>query len=190
MDWAEFPGHDVTLETKRLTLRPFSEADFETALAYYADPEFREMMEGDTETPITLEYLRGAGLYMASTGWLFAIELKEEGRTIGEACLQRMNLERAAVKPGEVVLRVPMGIWDKRLWGRGLGGEVLDRLLEFAFADQRAARVCAMDVKMKNLRSQRLFASRGFRVVRRLIPEGVVDMELVCEDWTRRLVRG
>lgn len=140
-------------------------------------------MEGDTETGITLEYLRSAGLYMASSGWLFALDLRATRRTIGEACLQYMNLERAGVKPGEIVFRVPIGIWDKRFWGRGLGGEAIDRLLEFAFVDQHANRVCAMDVKLTNLRSQRLFLSRGFRVVRTLPWEQVVDLELTKVEY-------
>jgi len=183
MDWAEFPGHDTVLQTERLTLRPFRESDFEIALGYYADREFRDMMEGDPDAPVNLEYLRAAGLYMASWGWLFAIELKAERRSVGEACLQRMNLERAAVQPGEVVFRVPLAIWDKRLWGLGLGGEVLDKLLEWAFVAHNADRVCAMDAKEGNVRSQQLFTSRGFRVVRRLDRERVVDLELTRAEY-------
>jgi hypothetical protein len=88
-----------------------------------------------------------------------------------------MNLDRAQVRSGERVFRVPIGIWDKTLWGQGLGGEVLDRLLEFGFLDQRADRICAMDVGRTNQRSRGLFESRGFRVVREVSAE-IVDLEI------------
>ena len=177
MEWSDFPGHSIVLETPRLVLRPFRESDFGVALPFYADEEFRESMDPNPAT-LSLDYLRGVGLYLAEHGFLFAIELRSDGRPIGEACLEHMNLERAAVRPGERVFRVPLGIWDKTLWGRGLGGEVLDRLLRFAFAECAADRVCAMSVGRTNQRSLALFQSRGFREVRDVPAERAVDLEL------------
>ena len=176
MQWSEFPGHSVELETTRTVLRPFRESDFLAALPFYADPELRHALDHNAGTA-DLQYLRAAGLYMAERGFLFALQLKTEARPIGEACFERMNLERAAVKPGERVFRIPIGIWDKSLWGRGLGGEVLDRLLNFGRADERADRICAMDVRRSNHRARALFESRGFRVVREVSPD-IIDLEL------------
>jgi RimJ/RimL family protein N-acetyltransferase len=176
MNWAEFPGHAVVLETARTVLRPFRESDFVVALPFYADPELRHAID-DNPGAIDLNYLRSVGLYMAEGGLLFAIDLKAGARPIGEACFQRMNLERALVTPGERVFRVPIGLWDKALWGRGLGGEVLDRLLDFGFREQHADRICAMDVARSNRRSRDLFESRGFRVARDVPPDSV-DLEL------------
>lgn len=176
MNWAEFPGHQVVLETARAMLRPFRESDFLVALPYYADPELRHAID-DNPTLIDLPYLRSAGLYMAERGLLFAIDFRADTRPIGEVCFQRMNLERAQVEPGERVFRVPIGIWDKSLWGRGLGGEVLDALLDFGFGEQRADRICAMDVGRANRRSRGLFESRGFRIVRDVSPD-IIDLEL------------
>jgi len=177
MDWNEFPGHSIVLETRRLVLRPFRKDDFDVALPFYADEEFRQAIDPNPAT-VSLDYLQQVGLYLAGQGFLFAIESRDDGRTIGEACLEHMNLERAAVRPGERVFRVPFGIWDKALWGRGLGGEVLDRLLRFAFADHEAERVCAMSVARANYRSLALFQSRGFRAVRDVPAERAVDLEL------------
>jgi RimJ/RimL family protein N-acetyltransferase len=126
---------------------------------------------------VDLEYLRSAGLYVAQRGLLFAIELKTTRQPIGEACFQRMNLERGLGVPGERVFRVPIGIWDKALWRTGVGGEVLDKLLEFGFGEQRADRICAMDVALSNRRSLALFESRGFSIVRQVTPD-IVDLEL------------
>lgn len=47
MNWVDFPGHEVVLETSRLRLRPFLEQDFDVALGYYADQEFLQLMDGD-----------------------------------------------------------------------------------------------------------------------------------------------
>ncbi len=184
MPWQGFPGHDRVLETRRLILRPFRESDLEVERAYYADPELREAFEGDANAALAPEGLRAAALYLASWGCLFALELKAECRTVGEACLERMNLERAGALPGERVFRLPIAIWDRRLWGQGLGGEALDRLLEEAFGIEAADRLCAMDVKRDNARSRGLFESRGFRIVRHL--GDVLDLELSREAYSRR----
>jgi len=178
LEWTEFPGHTIVLETPRSILRPFREGDFVAALPFYADAELRAAMDANLAAAPSLDYLRAAGLYMAERGLLFAIELKGDGRPVGEACLERMNLERAAVRPGERVFRVPIAIWDKNLWGRGLGGEVLDRLLALGFIRQGADRICAMSVGRANRRSVGLFESRGFRVVRDVPDEDAVDLEL------------
>ena len=58
---------------------------------------------------MTAAYLRVAGESMAAQGYYFAIDHKADRRTIGEACLQWMNLERGRVK-GEGIVRVPIGI--------------------------------------------------------------------------------
>ena len=65
-----------------------------------------------------------------------------------------MNLERGRVK-GERIVRVPIGIWDKGYWGRGLGKEAVRRLMQYAFDDPGVDRFCAMDVKEENTRSGR-----------------------------------
>jgi RimJ/RimL family protein N-acetyltransferase len=185
LEWSEFPGHHIVLETPRLVLRPFRETDFVVALPFYADAEFRRAMDNNPASA-SLDYLRTAGLYLAERGWLFAVELKDGQRPVGEACLERMNLERAAVRPGERVFRVPIGIWDKTLWGRGLGGEILDRLLEFGFVEHGADRICAMSVGSGNRRSLEMFKSRGFRVVRDVPDEGTVDLELGRNAYSHR----
>ncbi len=185
MDWRDFPGHDLVFETKRLLLRPFRQSDFDVALGYYADPELRAALEGDPDAAVSIEYLREAGLYLSSWGRLFALQLKLDRRTIGEACLERMNLDRGRTSSEERVFRVPIAIWDRRLWGQGLGGEVLDCMLERAFGVEDAERVCAMDVKRDNARSRRLFESRGFVVARELLDAGVIDLELSREAYIR-----
>ena len=109
----DFAGHNIYLETERLILRPFKDADFDIAIPFYNDPDFLQAMEDEPpDEPITRDYLKSAGEYMRKDGFLFAIVEKASGRTIGEVCLQWMNLERGKIE-GEKIMRLPIGIWDK-----------------------------------------------------------------------------
>ena len=130
-----FAGHNLNFETKRLKLRPFEDADFDPALPFYEDPDFLAAMEGKSPGgAVTGAYLRRAGAVMARQGFLFATVEKTKGRAIGEVCLQWMNLERAKIT-NEKAMRVLIGIWDKPLWGKGYGNEVLLCLMAFAFEE-------------------------------------------------------
>jgi RimJ/RimL family protein N-acetyltransferase len=183
-----FAGHEIQLQTSRLLLRPFEQADFQVALQYYMkDPELREAMEGDRHVPITLDYLERAGEYMARRGFLFAIVERESGRPIGEVCLEWMNLSRAEVRPNERVMRIPVGLWDRNCWGCGYGREVVECLMAYAFDQLSIDRLCAMDVNAGNRRARRLFEACGMRVVRKVSESTSVDLEITQEEYQQRV---
>ena len=71
-------------------------------------------------------------------------------------CLQWMNLERAKVA-SEKIMRLPIGIWDKSLWGKGYGSEVVQVLMAYAFDELEIDRFCPVDVAIDNIRSQTLW---------------------------------
>lgn len=178
----KLPNHDIRIETERLLLRPFSDSDLDRAVPYYQDAEFLRLMEHDPpDEPVTAEHVRLAGEAMASQGYYFAIEIKDPRRTVGEACVQRMNLERGLVA-GETVVRCPIGIWDRTLWGQGLAKEAVRRLMQFAFEELEVDRFCAMDVMAYNARSRSLWNSCGLRVARTL-DSGALDFEIRREDY-------
>jgi hypothetical protein len=58
-------------------------------------------------------------------------------------------------------------------------------LLEFGFREQRADRICAIDVALSNRRSLALFESRGFSIVRQVTAD-TVDLELAPPMWQSR----
>ena len=177
------PNHSVRLETERLILRPFADADFQQAVPYYRDPEFVRLMEHDPpDEPVTAADLRIAGEAMASQGYYFAVDHTACGRTVGEACLQWMNLERGRVA-GEKIVRCPIGIWDKQLWGQGLGKEAVLRLMRFAFDELDVDRFCAMDVERNNTRSRALWDRCGLRLARTLDSGAVLDLEISRADY-------
>lgn len=182
-----FVGHSIHLETKRLRLRPFKEADFDTAVPFYNDPDFLQAMEGEPpDEPITKDYLKVAGTAMAKDGFLFAIVEKASGRTIGEVCLQWMNLERGEID-GEKVMRLPIGIWDKTLWGKGYGKEVVRCLVAHAFEKLGIDRFCPMDVDVDNARSKALWQALGFTVSREVDDGKTVDFEMTRAEYEKRV---
>lgn len=176
MESDPFPYHVIRLKTERLILRPFLQTDYDIALPFYQDPDFVDLMEGDPPAIIDRSYIEGAGESMARQGFFFAVEEKTSGEAVGEVCLQWMNLDRADVKEGEKVTRLPIGIWDKRRWGKGYGKEIVQRLMAYAFEDLEVDRFCAMDVKITNVRSQGLWESCGLKPVREV--DGHVDYEI------------
>lgn len=110
------------------------------------------------------------------------------GRTIGEVCLQWMNIERGKV-PGEKVMRLPIGIWDKSLWGKGYGREVVQVLMAYAFEQLEIDRFCPVDVGIDNMRSQALWKSVGLSVARRVNDRAIQEWTAVMVDlgngsWT------
>ena len=161
-----------------MRLRPFEDADFSVALPFYGDAEFLNAMEGQPpDEPVTCGYLRRAGKAMARQGFLFAIVEKGSSRAIGEVCSQRMNLERAKI-PNEKTMRMPIGIWDKSLWGGGYGKEVVECIMAFAFEELCIDRLCAMDVSADNSRSASLWRSCGLTVSSELNNGETLDFEI------------
>ena len=180
-----FVGHQIHLQTARLRLRPFREADFEIAAVYYQDPEFLNAMEGDPPTePPTADSLKRVGRIMAEQGFLFAIVERTSGRTSGEVCLQWMNLDRAKVV-GEKVMRMPIGIWDKSLWGQGYGKEAVYCLMEYAFEVLEIDRLRPVDVSADNARSVALWQACGLKIAGES-SDRKLDFEITRSEYVRQ----
>ena len=173
-----FACHNIHLKTERLKLRPFMDADFDIAVPFYRDPEFLNLIEeSPPDEPVTKEYLKSTGKFMRKEGFLFAIVEKASGRTIGEVCLQWMNLERAKID-GEKIMRLPIAIWDKTLWSKGYGKEVVQCLMAHAFEKLGIDRFCPVDVSADNVRSQALWRSLGLTVSREVDDGKMLDFEI------------
>ena len=183
----DFASHNIHLETERLLLRPFKDADFDIAVPFYNDPEFLYAMEeSPPDEPVTRDYLKSVGKVMAKDGFLFAIVEKASGRTIGEVCLQWMNLDRAKIE-GEKVMRLPIGIWDKTLWGKGYGKEIVQCLMAHAFEKLEIDRFCPVDVPADNARSIALWQSLGITVSREVHGGKTLDFEITRTEYERRV---
>ena len=180
-----FACHNIHLETARLKLRPFMDSDFDIAVPFYRDPEFLNAVEeSPPDEPVTKEYLKSAGEYMRKDGFLFAIVEKASGRPIGEVCLQWMNLDRAKIA-GEKIMRLPIAIWDKTLWGKGYGKEVVQCLMAHAFEKLGIDRFCPVDVPADNVRSQALWRSLGLIVAREADGGKMLDFEITRAEYEK-----
>lgn len=174
--------HNHRLQGKKILLRPFTDGDIHIAWRWHQDSEVLYYAEGDEVAERTLEDVKGIYRFMSQQGYLFIIET-EDGKPIGEVCLQWMNLEfieRADIKPDEKVMRVPIMIGEKSYWGKGYGKDVVFTLMRYAFIELKIDRLCAMGVASFNERCLGMFSSLGFREVRRL--KGAINRGMVQFD--------
>jgi RimJ/RimL family protein N-acetyltransferase len=80
-------------------------------------------------------------------------------------------------------MRLPIGIWDKSLWGKGYGKELVVSLMRYAFEALKIDRFCAMDVKAENIRSRALWTSLDLKPVRGLDKGDVLDFEINKSEY-------
>ncbi len=124
----------MTLETERLLLRPWEDADAEILYKWASDPELgpRAGWPPHTSVENSLEIIRGP-LGEPET---YALVLKETGEPVGsmglfppEEFCPPENLPKDAVQ-------LELGYWIARpYWGRGLVPEAGREMLRYAFED-------------------------------------------------------
>jgi len=133
------------LETERTLLRPHRLEDFDAYCAMGTDPSVFRFVGGRARTreESWQRLLRHPGMWSLIGFGFWAIEDKASGRFIGEAGFH--DLKRA-IEPS--IEDVPEAGWSLvgAMQGRGLGGEIVRRMLAWADADLKAPRtVCIID---------------------------------------------
>ena len=148
----------MILQTERLLLRPWQEADAEECFKYARDPRVGPMAgwpvhtDAENSRQIIRDVLSGPEIY--------AIVLKETGLPVGSIGLHaRSGVARA---DGEAELGYWLGV---PYWGRGLVPEAAEAMLRRAFADLDLARVWCCYFE-GNEKSRRVQEKLGFRYVR------------------------
>ena len=160
---AKLRVHDVVLHGPRVRLRPLSEDDWATLLAWNNDPQVLEFAEGDDVQSRTLDEVQRIWRSISVNAHCFLME--RDGEAIGECWLQRMNLQRLVARhPGQDVRRIEIAIGVPALWGQGLGREAVGLLLDFGFRHEGVDVIYACSVDAENMRSRRMFESLGFEV--------------------------
>ena len=160
---------EVLLETERLVLRRFTEADVNHLVALDGDPEVMRYLSGGAPTPrevIECEILpRFLRSYQGSSGFGYwaAIE-KATGDFLGWFSLR----PREGGEFGEVALGYRL---RRAAWGRGYATEGARALIRKGFAELGARRVVATTYQ-DNLASRRVMEKAGLTLVRsyRLTP--------------------
>jgi RimJ/RimL family protein N-acetyltransferase len=145
---------EITLETPRLRLRKFREADWQPYAAMSADPDvMRYIGSGVTLTPeeawrsiagmLGHWQLRGYGMW--------ALELKATGEFIGRAGFLD--------PPGWPAFELGW-VLGKPYWGHGYAREAAREALRYAFEELRRDRVVSL-IRNANARSIRVAESLG-----------------------------
>lgn len=143
----------MTLQTKRILLRPWREEDAENLYKYAKDPEVGLPAGWLPHTSVenSREIIRG----VLSAPDTYAVCLKEDGKPIGSVGFHRNDL---AENDDEYEL----GYWiGKPFWGQGLIPEASREMLRYAFEDLGMARVWCGHYD-GNVKSRRVMEKLGF----------------------------
>ena len=143
----------MTLETKRLILRPWCEDDAEDLYKYASDPEVGPPAGWPPHTSVenSREIIRN----VISASETYAVCLKEDGKAIGSIGLHRNDLAEDADE-------YELGYWiGKPFWGQGLITEAAREVLRYAFEDLGMNRIWC-GYYDGNLKSRRVQDKLGF----------------------------
>ncbi|MEE1664380.1 GNAT family N-acetyltransferase [Streptomyces sp. WAC07094] len=183
----------VFLETERLVLRPFTEADAEHLFALDNDPVVMRFINGGK--PVGRESIRARTLprllrdypCLGTRGY-WAVEEKATGTFLGWFEFRPLDAHSAAVV--ELGYRL-----NRAAWGKGHATEGSRALIDKGFTDFGVQRVTANTMAV-NTRSRRVMERAGLSFLRNFTedwPEtiegsehGEVEYELTLTDWEER----
>lgn len=167
------------IQTRRLTLRPFSPADLDDLHAYQSCPEVARYLRWDArdraQARMALEAQCRETRLEAEGDWLtFAVVWREAGRVIGETGLKLVSRQHGQVETGFV--------FNPAYQGRGLATEAAAAMLSLAFDGLGWHRVTG-SCDARNQPSARLMERLGMRREAHFTQNMMVKGE-----WTDELV--
>ena len=173
------PLHVPDLQTQRLLLRRLQITDAAALFEILSDPEttrywgrpaMTDLREAERYTQENLDWINeGRCLY-------WAVEEKASQKVIGTFALLRLNFSNRHGEVGYLLNRA----W----WSQGLMGEVMARVIQYAFEEMKLHRLEA-DTDPDNLASIKLLEKFGFE------REGLFrDRWLVDGKWSDSLMLG
>jgi ribosomal-protein-alanine N-acetyltransferase len=177
----------ITLETPRLTLRPWQEADLADFYAYASVPGVGEMAgwPHHSSREVSQEILED----FIEKKDVFALALRETGQVIGSL---GFHYAWANGEPAyENLVQKEIGyVLSKDHWGKGLMPEAVKAALSFSFTDLRLDAVTVAHATGNN-QSRRVIEKCGFRFVKygvyqaRLLHETRESAQYILEkkDW-------
>ena len=148
----------TTLETTRLRLRRFTDADLALFMTYRNDPEVAryQSWEGITESEahVFLQEQQKARPGVRGQWFQIAIELRETGILVGDCALKVEEYDERQAEIGYTLARAYQG--------RGIASEAVSRVLDYAFLTLGLHRVIAI-TDCKNSASVALLERLGLR---------------------------
>lgn len=146
----------MRLETARLFLRPFTEADFEDFAALVADPDVMKFsLAGPLSHGQAKEMLQTRIIdhYNANGFGLLALHLKDRGVFVGFAGLIRQTID------GQDEVELGYRLMPQ-FWGQGLASEAAEAILRFGFGHLKVAHIISI-IDPGNVRSVRVAERAG-----------------------------
>lgn len=150
--------NDLTLESKRLTLRPFRESDILKVHELLLRPESTEFnpttySDNEEETKkLVTSWQKESELGELRKKFTFLIEILTDQKFVG---IIGIDLVKLHYKNAEVWFKL-----SPEIWGKGYGTEALERIIKFGFEDLKLHRVeagCAVD----NIASYKVMEKSG-----------------------------
>jgi len=177
----------MKLETQRLILRPWEDADAPVLYRYAKDPRVGPAAGWPVHTSVenSLEIIRG----VLSEPETYAVVLKENGEPVGSVGIMTPGRGNFPMEAGEAEIGYWIGV---PYWGRGLIPEAVEELLRRCFEDLgcRTAWCCYFD---GNEKSRRVQEKCGFTDQRTLLgvetlagPQTEHVTRLTREEWLAR----
>ena len=154
------------LEGRRVTLRPFVDADIAARLALGRDPEIHRLYGGSRKDlrPLTLEDAQGWVRSLRRQPYAWALD---HHGLIGHVRLHGVNtLDRRA--------SLAIGIESPASLGQGLGTEAIRLVIDHAFGEMGLHRL-SLRVLALNERAIRAYQKCGFRVEGREREAALID---------------
>ncbi len=146
----------VHIETDRLLLREWSDADAEPFAAINADPAVMEFFPSALNRERSDALLARIRENMARDGYgLYAVEVKDSGQLIGFTGLARPGFEAPVTPAPEIGWRLA-----RRAWGHGYASEAAQAVLDRAFGTLGLDQVVAFTAEW-NLPSRRVMERIG-----------------------------
>ncbi|MEA5602613.1 GNAT family N-acetyltransferase [Nostoc sp. UHCC 0252] len=163
----------MILETRRLLMREFVEADCETVLAYQSDPLYLRYnyWTHRTENDV-FEFVQmfiSEQKEQPRTKFQLAVVLKEENRLIGNCGIRVNDPEMREANIGYEL--------NTQYWGQGYATEAAQAILKFGFEELGMHRIWSWCVA-ENVASVKVLEKIGMR------REGhLLEKELIKERW-------
>jgi ribosomal-protein-alanine N-acetyltransferase len=154
----------LELETPRLKLRPFVDADVDALWPYTSDPAFPKQMSWNahTDKAETLAFIHATQQGIADNSGV-AWAIIHDGKVVGTIALEGIRWEFRAWR----LDRAEIGYWlAPPLWGKGLMTEAAHHVALFGFETLGLHKItigCLED----NIGSRRVIEKLGFRFIGR-----------------------
>jgi RimJ/RimL family protein N-acetyltransferase len=166
---------DWPLETERLTLRPWTEGDFDAMFAMHSDPENARWLynEPRDEDDTRAHLARKAAAFAKPGDWLSAaVVVRETGEVVGDVSMEWVS---EADRTAEIGF-----IFRRSAQGKGYATEAARALLDWAFGAGFHRVVGRLEAR--NTASARVLEKLGMRLEAHL-----VENEWVKGEWQSEL---